>query len=149
VIERTLSAPLARVYSAGAERAARARWFGGAPGRREVPIHTCHLFTGDRPPVGGAAAIGFEPTGAWRRRCARDGADRSADPRRAARVHVRVWFPLLVACISTKPASSAFTSAGKSAISCTWRISMTSLGPAGQREAHAIASSRDFTWMIQ
>jgi len=52
VIERTLSAPLARVYSAGAERAARARWFGGAPGRREVPIHTCHLFTGDRSPVG-------------------------------------------------------------------------------------------------
>jgi len=40
VIERTLSAPLARVYTAEAERPAKARWFGGAPGRREVPIHT-------------------------------------------------------------------------------------------------------------
>ena len=149
MIERTPSAPLARVYTAGAKRPVKARWFGGAPVQREVPIRTYHSFTSDRPPVGGAAAIGFEPTGAWRRRCARDGADRSADPRRAARVHVRVWFPLWVACISAKPASSAFTSAGKSAISCTWRISMTSLGPAGQREAHAIASSRDFTWMIQ
>jgi len=53
VIERTPSAPLARVYTAGAERPAKARSFGGAPGRREVPIHKNHAFTGDRPPVGG------------------------------------------------------------------------------------------------
>src|SRR5262249_46193088 len=38
---------------------------------------------------------------------------------------------------------------GKSAISCTWRISITSFSPPGQRLAHSIASSLDFTWIIQ
>ena len=39
--------------------------------------------------------------------------------------------------------------AGKSDISCTWRTSITSLSEAGQRLAHSIASSFDFTWIIQ
>jgi len=71
VIERTPSAPRARVYTAGALRPAKARWFGGAPRRREVPIHTYHPFMDDRHLSAAAAASGFEPTAAWRRRCAR------------------------------------------------------------------------------
>jgi hypothetical protein len=41
------------------------------------------------------------------------------------------------------------TSSEKSAISCTWRISMTSFSVAGHFFAQAIASSRDFTLIIQ
>jgi hypothetical protein len=52
-------------------------------------------------------------------------------------------------CISTKPAAASCTSGGKSSISCTWRISIISLSPAGHREAHSIASAFDLTWIIQ
>jgi hypothetical protein len=46
----------------------------------------------------------------------------------------------------TRQASAAcLTSAGKSENSCTWRISITSLSEAGQRDAHSIASSFDLT----
>jgi len=37
----------------------------------------------------------------------------------------------------------------ESSISCTWRISMISLPSAGQRFAHAMASSFEFTRIIQ
>ena len=50
---------------------------------------------------------------------------------------------------SAKSPTAALTSAGKSARSWTWRTSITSLSEPGQREAHAIASSRDFTSIIQ
>src|SRR5678815_2365413 len=50
-----------------------------------------------------------------------------------------------VRCIASKPSAAFCTSAGKSAISWTWRISMISLGPPGQRLAHSIASSRERT----
>ena len=49
---------------------------------------------------------------------------------------------------SGNPAAASFTSAGKSENSCTWRTSMTQSSP-GQRVAHSIASSLDFTWIIQ
>ena len=42
------------------------------------------------------------------------------------------------ACISVNPAAAFCTSAGKSAISCTWRTSIISLSAAGQRDAHSI-----------
>ena len=51
--------------------------------------------------------------------------------------------------ISANPAAAALTSSGKSDISCTWRISITSSPEAGHRLAHSIASSFDFTWIIQ
>ena len=38
---------------------------------------------------------------------------------------------------------------GSPSISCTWRTSITSLSDAGQRDAHSMASSFDFTWIIQ
>src|SRR5436309_1008548 len=41
------------------------------------------------------------------------------------------------------------TSGGKSDASNTWRISMTSPAAKGTRLAHSIASSFDFTWIIQ
>jgi hypothetical protein len=47
------------------------------------------------------------------------------------------------------PAAAFWTSGGKSSSSCTWRISITSFPEAGQRDAHAIASSRERTWIIQ
>ena len=52
-------------------------------------------------------------------------------------------------CIVSNPAAACCTSSGKSAISCTCRISMISLSEAGQRWAQAIASSRDATSIIQ
>jgi hypothetical protein len=52
-------------------------------------------------------------------------------------------------CIASKPSAAFCTSGGKSDISCTWRISMTSFSEAGQLLAHAIASSLDFTSIIQ
>src|SRR5258706_14468707 len=51
---------------------------------------------------------------------------------------------------SAGPPGAAFcTSAGKSVNSCTGRTSMVSFSKAGQRVAHSIASSFDFTWIIQ
>src|SRR5205814_6813839 len=50
---------------------------------------------------------------------------------------------------SENPAAAALTSGGKSANSCTWRTSITSLSEAWQRDAHSTASSFDFTWIIQ
>ena len=64
------------------------------------------------------------------------------------RAHVPVFWPDC-ACISAKPAAASLTSAGKSENSWTWRTSITSLSEAGQRDAHSIASSFDFTWIIQ
>src|SRR6266581_2103771 len=50
---------------------------------------------------------------------------------------------------SRAPSLGGRFSAGKSESSCTWRISIVSFSEAGQRLAHSIASSRDFTWIIQ
>ncbi len=52
-------------------------------------------------------------------------------------------------CIAGRPRTASRTACGKSSTSCTWRTSMTSSSLAGQREAHAMASSRDFTSMSQ
>src|SRR5216117_4082310 len=53
-------------------------------------------------------------------------------------------------CEPRRVAPAAFwTSGGKSDISCTWRTSMTSPSPAGQRDAHWTASAFDFTWISQ
>ena len=49
------------------------------------------------------------------------------------------------ACISGNLDAAFWTSAGKSENSCTWRTSITSLSDPGQRDAHSIASSFDFT----
>ena len=57
----------------------------------------------------------------------------------------------LVCCggaTDSSPAASC-TSCGKSDISKIWRTSIMSPSPAGQRDAHSIASSRDLAWMIQ
>jgi hypothetical protein len=51
--------------------------------------------------------------------------------------------------ISVNPAATSRTSSEKSAISCTWRISMISFSEAGHWLAQAIASSRDLTSIIQ
>jgi hypothetical protein len=52
-------------------------------------------------------------------------------------------------CNSSKPAAACCTSSGKSSISCTWRTSMVSFSPPGQRAAHATASSFELTLIIQ
>ena len=54
----------------------------------------------------------------------------------------------LADCNSGNPAAASCTSAGKSENSCTWRTSMTQSSP-GHRVAHSMASSLDFTWIIQ
>ena len=56
---------------------------------------------------------------------------------------------LLLASFSASSRSWCATSGPKSSGSWTWRISITSLAPAGQRLAHSIASSRDFTRISQ
>ena len=48
-----------------------------------------------------------------------------------------------------KAAAASRTSSEKSAISCTWRISMISFSDPGHRDAQAIASSREATSIIQ
>jgi hypothetical protein len=66
-------------------------------------------------------------------------------PRRAAlRRHDPLRCPNCT-CSSGNLAAASLTSAGKSENSCTWRISITSLSEAGQRDAHSTASSIDFT----
>ena len=50
---------------------------------------------------------------------------------------------------ASNPSAAFCTSSGKSDISCTCRTSMISLFPIGARLAHSMASSRDFTWIIQ
>ena len=52
-------------------------------------------------------------------------------------------------CTTARYFTSFWISGGKSDISCTCRTSITSLSPAGQRDAHSTASSFDFTWIIQ
>lgn len=48
VIERTLHAPLARVYAAWADPLAKARWFGGTPGQWELLIRESNFRVGGR-----------------------------------------------------------------------------------------------------
>jgi hypothetical protein len=69
--------------------------------------------------------------------------------RHAASGALALAFPLGACCISVKPAAASCTSGGKSDISCTWRTSMISFSPPGQREAHSMASSREATLIIQ
>jgi uncharacterized protein YndB with AHSA1/START domain len=54
VIERTLSAPLARVYAAWADPLAKARWFGGAPGQWELLLRESDFRVGGRERLKGA-----------------------------------------------------------------------------------------------
>src|SRR6185437_5940081 len=96
----------------------------------------------------GKTDIAHQPRDAGDQFCRLDPPDRLDGAARIARRHEPFGCPTW-ACISGSPAAASRTSSGKSDISCTWRISMISLAEAGQRDAHSIASSRDFTWIIQ
>lgn len=54
VIERTLKAPLSRVYAAWADPVAKARWFGGTPGQWELLIRESNFRVGGRDRLKGA-----------------------------------------------------------------------------------------------
>jgi len=54
VIERTLNAPLSRVYAAWADPRAKARWFGGTPGQWQVLLREADFRVGGRERLKGA-----------------------------------------------------------------------------------------------
>jgi len=54
VIERTVNAPLARVYEAWADPVAKARWFGGSPGQWDLQLRESDFRVGGRDRLKGA-----------------------------------------------------------------------------------------------